>query len=235
MNLILKKKGTAKSFITIPQKREEIGNDLLASMLFCETLYEDNESIGKVADKEIVQKLVSPTGIAQYNYACVFAHTNIVMQISDTLQGSVTERIIKESITLFYIELILFEEAAIYIADDRIVNFLTQLDQYSPNQVLKNINLIISNHVRTIEFWDIQMNYPSSKKSVDDIRRAFKIRKEQEKIECNKAQLLTIHQIRSAIVDRTEASILSAAGIILTVISVIDIICLLYTSDAADE
>ena len=220
----LEKKGTAKSFITIPQKREEIGNDLLASMLFCETLYEDNESIGKVADKEIVQKLVSPTGIAQYNYACVFAHTNIVMQISDTLQGSVTERIIKESITLFYIELILFEEAAIYIADDRIVNFLTQLDQYSPNQVLKNINLIISNHVRTIEFWDIQMNYPSSKKSVDDIRRAFKIRKEQEKIECNKAQLLTIHQIRSAIVDRTEASIVSAAGIILTVISVIDII-----------
>ena len=65
------------------------------------------------------------------------------MQISDTLQGSVTERIIKESITLFYIELILFEEAAIYIADDRIVNFLTQLDQYSPNQVLKNINLFL--------------------------------------------------------------------------------------------
>ena len=147
-----------------------------------------------------------------------------MIQLSDTLQGSMTERIIKESITLFYIELILFEEAAIHIANDKIVNFLTQLDQYSPNQVLRNINFIISTHVRTIEFWDIQMNYPSSKKSVADIRRAFKIRKEQEKIECNKAQLLTIYQIRSGIVDRTEASILSAAGVILTVISVIDLI-----------
>ena len=220
----IEKKGTAKSFITIPQKREKVGNDLLASILFCETLYADNESIGKVADMEISRKLESPTGIAQYNYASVFAHTNIVIQLSDTLQGSMTERIIKESITLFYIELILFEEAAIHIANDKIVNFLTQLDQYSPNQVLRNINFIISTHVRTIEFWDIQMNYPSSKKSVDDIRRAFKIRKEQEKIECNKAQLLTIYQIRSGIVDRTEASILSAAGVILTVISVIDLI-----------
>lgn len=220
----IEKKGTAKSFVTIPQKREEIGNDLLASILFCETLYADNESIGKVADAEISKKLESATGIAQYNYACVFAYTNIVMQISDTLQGSMSERIIKESITLFYIELILFEEAAIHIANDRIVEFLTQLDQYSPSHVLKSINFIISTHVRTIEFWDIQMNYPSSKKSVDDIRRAFKIRKAQESIECNKAQLLTIYQIRSGIVDRTEASILSAAGIILTVISVVDLI-----------
>lgn len=52
----------------------------------------------------------------------------------------------------------------------------------------------------------------------------LKSERSKKKIECNKAQLLTIHQIRSAIVDRTEASILSAAGIILTVISVIDII-----------
>lgn len=112
--------------------------------------------------------------------------------MSDTLAGSITERITRESITLFYIELILFEEAAIQIANHRIVNFLTQLDNYVPSSVLKQINAIVSDHVRTIEFWDIQMNYPSSKKSVDDIREAFHIRKELELIERNKAQLLTI-------------------------------------------
>ena len=97
---------------TIPQKRgEEIGNDLLSfHVILLKTLYEDNESIGKVADKEIVQEISITDQVAQYNYACVFAYTNIVMQISDTLQGSVTERIIKESITLFYIELILLKK-----------------------------------------------------------------------------------------------------------------------------
>lgn len=220
----IEKKGTAKSFITVPQKREMIQNDLLASILFCETLYDDDESIGKVADAEILKKLESLTGSAQYNYACVFSYTNVLIQMSDALAGSITERIVKESVTLLYIELILFEEAAIHIANDEIVRFLTCLDKYSPDTVLRNINFIISNHVRTIEFWEIQMNYPSSKKSVNDIRRSFKIKKEQEIVERNKTQLLTIYQIRSGIVDRTEASILSAAGIILTVISVTDLI-----------
>lgn len=220
----IEKKGSAKAFITTTRKREEIRDDMLASMLFCETLYEEGEALGKVVDTEIRRKLETENGMAQYNYATVFAHTNILIQISETLAGNLTERIIKESITLFYIELILFEEAAIHIANDQIVRFLTSLNKFSPNTVLKNINFIITDHMRTIEFWDIQMNYPSSKKSVDDIRKAFKLRKEQETIERNKTQLLTIYQIRSDIVDRTEASILSAAGIILTVISVTDLI-----------
>lgn len=220
--LDIEKRGTAKSFITLPQNRNTIADDLLASILFCETHYAENESLGTIADNVIVEKLKSEHGIAQYNYACVYAHTNVVIQMSDTLAGSITERITRESITLFYIELILFEEAAIQIANHRIVNFLTQLDNYVPSSVLKQINAIVSDHVRTIEFWDIQMNYPSSKKSVDDIREAFHIRKELELIERNKAQLLTIYQTRSDIIDRKEAAILSAAGIVLAGVSSVE-------------
>lgn len=220
----IEKKGAPKSFITTSKDRKEISDNLLASILFCETFYEDGEVLGTVIDTEIVKKLASKNGLAQYNYASVYAYTNVAIQLSSTLAGNMTERIVKESITLFYIELILFEEAAIHIANDKIITFLTQLDKYSPDTVLKSINKIISSHMRTIEFWDIQMNYPSSKKSIDDLRRAFKIRKEQEVIERNKTQLFAIYQIRSSIIDRTESSILSAAGIILTVISVIDII-----------
>lgn len=220
--LDIEKRGTAKSFITLPQNRNTVDDDLLASILFCETHYAENESLGTVADNVIVEKLKSEHGIAQYNYACVYAHTNVVIQMSDTLVGSIAERITRESITLFYIELILFEEAAIQIANHRIVNFLTQLDDYVPSSVLKQINAIVSDHVRTIEFWDIQMNYPSSKKSVDDIREAFHIQKELELIERNKAQLLTIYQTRSDIIDRKEAAILSAAGIVLAGVSSVE-------------
>lgn len=222
--LDIEKRGSAKSFITLPQNRDAINDDLLASILFCETHYDENESLGTVVDDTIMEKLKSKHGIAQYNYACVYAYTNVLIQMSENLAGSVTERIVRESITLFYIELTLFEEASIHIANHHIVNFLTQLDNYLPSYVLKQINTIISEHLRTIEFWDIQMNYPSSKKSVDNIREAFNIQKEIELIQRNKAQLFSIYQTRSDIIDRKEAAILSAAGIVLAGVSSVEAI-----------
>lgn len=220
----IEKKGSAKSFLSIPCDRKDIGNDMLASMLFCETHYMQDEELGTIIDPFIEKKLASNYGIAQYNYASVFAHTNIAIQLSNTLAGTILERITKESVTLFYIELILFEEASIHIANDQIINFLSRLEKYTPSSVLQNINFIISNYVRTIEFWDIQMNYPSSKESINHLREAFNIEKEQALIERNKSQLLTIYQTRRDIIDRKEASILSTIGVILAGISSVEAI-----------
>ena len=79
-------------------------------------------------------------------------YSNIVLQTSEFLRGTITERIITESITLFYIELLLFEESAINIANDEIIRFLSNLDNYSPSTVLDNINVIISDYSKTIDF-----------------------------------------------------------------------------------
>lgn len=218
------KKGSAKAFLTIPKMKKNVPDDLLASLLFCETYYNDGELLGTVVDKEITGLLSDEQGIAQYNYASVYTYSNILMQMSESLSGSLTARIVKESITLFYIELLLFEEAAINIANDEIIKFLTNLDEYSPKVVLRSINLIISEHVKSIDFWDIQMNYPSSKKSIDDIRKAFKIENLREIIKRNLDQLLMIYDTRSDIIDKTESSILSTIGAVLTILSVISLI-----------
>lgn len=218
------KKGSAKSFLTVPKSKKDIPEDLMASLLFCETFYEDAKVLGKVVDEDITQLLANEHGIAQYDYASVYTYSNILLQASEGLVGSLTDRIVRESITLFYIELLLFEEAAIHIANDEIIRFLTQLDQYSPGTVLKNINTIISDHVKSIDFWDIQMNYPSSKKSVDDIRASFKIEHLRSIIQRNLDQLLMIYNTRSDIVDKTETSILTTIGAVLTTLSIMSLL-----------
>ena len=220
----IEKKGSPKSFVTLPINRSDIGDDLLASILFCETYYEYNESLGTVVDKDILRILKDKHGMAQYDYACVYAYSNILVQLSEHLSGSIWERINVEAITLFYIELIMFEEAAIHITNDLIIDFLTKLDDYVPVEALKEINVIISNHSRTIEFWDLQLNYPSSRKSIDNIRKSFEIDKYIKTLERNREQILMIYQTRSDIIDRKEAAVLSAAGIVLAGISSVEAI-----------
>jgi GNAT superfamily N-acetyltransferase len=218
------KRGTAKVFMSIPHDRLHISDELIASILFCETYYNEEEGLGRVVDKSIKGQISDKYGSAQYSYASVYTHTNVLLEISEKMFGSINDRITNESITLFYIELILFEEAAINVANDKIIQFLSELNHYKPGYVLRTINSIISSYVRTIDFWNIQMNYPSSKQSFEDIRDAFNIKNEQLKIERNKEQLLNIHKIRSTIIDRIESAILSTAGTILTVVSAFDII-----------
>ncbi|MCD7930339.1 MAG: hypothetical protein LUH15_02650 [Tannerellaceae bacterium] len=198
--------------------------DLLAALLFCETLYEEGESLGKIIDKELMQILVEKYGTAQYNYASVYVFTNILMQISPTFVGDLYSRIEREAVTLLYVELVLSEEAAIYIANDEIIKFLTNVTIFNPRDVLKNINFIVTEHVKSIEFWDIQMNYPSSKQSLNKIRNKFKIEPARRVLKRNQEQLLMIYNTRSGIVDKAEAGILSILGAILTVISVVNFI-----------
>jgi len=213
-------KGTPKNFLTITDDRENIKDDLLASMLFCETLYEDGIAIGKVIDKDITRILSDNNGNAQYNYATVYTYKNILIQMSKSFQGGLYERIVMETITLFYIELILFEVSAIEIANDSIIGFLGSIDKHQPKDVLKNINNILSEHVKSIDFWNIQMNYPSSKKSIDDIRKDFNIDEERAVFQRNKEELLMIYDTRSDIVDKSEAKLISFIAAIFTIISI---------------
>lgn len=220
----IRKKGVARNFLTVMDRRDNIQDDLLASMLFCETLYEDGECLGKVVDEEVVAILSSRNGNAQYNYATVYTYRNILLQMSDSFQGKLYDRIYMESVTLFYIELILFEEAAIEIANDEIIRFLGTIDDYSPRNALKKINTVLSEHLKSIEFWNIQVNYPSSQKSIDDIRTAFHMDETRKMIGRNQKELQMIYEMRSDIVDKAEATFFSALGAIFTIISVMNFI-----------
>lgn len=196
--------------------------DLLASTLFCETVYEDGEALGRVIDKEIIDILSNKNGLSQYNYAAAYSYKNMMIQLSDGLRSSLYERVKKESITLFYIELLLFEESAMGIANDKIVSFLSEIDKYTPRKTLMKINNIMTEHVRTIDFWNIQVNYPSSQKSLDELTKSFNMDEMRAIFQRNKKELLMIYDIRSDIVNKGESSLMSSILMILTVVSVLN-------------
>ncbi len=220
----LYKCGAPKCFITLFDERKNIDDTYISSLLFGETYYEDNTGLGKVVDNKIIHMLGLEYGIAQYNYASVYCYKNAVIQMTSRFRTSINERIIQESITLFYMELIMFEECAISNVENNISNFLNKLDYYNNSTVLSNINSILSNYAKSSDFWDIQMNYPSSRKSVEEIRNAFQISKLREDVSKKKDTLLNICTIRDTILDETEGYFISIIGIIVAAFSCADLI-----------
>lgn len=219
-NYGLEKNGSAKNIITIFRDRKEVSDDLLASVMFSETLYEEGEALGRVADPEIREKLKNPTGFSQYSYAAAYSYNNLIVQLSETICSSVENRIITESITMHLAELAALEESAICFANKHIVEYLSEIDRKSSSQTLKSYGNILSEYAKTIDFWDIQMNYTSSQKSTEEIRKAFRIDKQLEIYARNQAALKEVYQTKSDYVDKVESSILTAVGAILTVISI---------------
>lgn len=223
-NYKISKKGSPKNFVTIPKERNEIPDDLLASLLYCETYYSNGEVIGSVIDKEIVELVKKPYGEALYNYAHLYGYSNISIQITPTNIGKgLYERVLIESYSLFYFELILLEEASYNIINDEILEFLSVIDKHSPIQVIKKIDFIYSEHMKTLEFLNIQMNYPSSNRSLELDRKAFKMDELAKLVERNISQLNNIYNTRSDIIDKLESSILTTIGAVLTVVSIVSL------------
>lgn len=220
----LAKAGTAKTFVTSFEKRKDISDQVLSSILFCETYYEQGEGLSQIIDSQITELLSKSHGVAQYDYADVFMNTNIVFQCSPNLLYSVEDRIITESITLFYIELVLFEEAAICYADGKIKNYLSDLSKSSPNRILHDYGKQLREYASTIDFWNVQMNYPSSKVAIDNIRKYFKINELLDEYKRDQDIFRRIYETKSDYADRVESTILTTVGAVLTTISVIQLI-----------
>lgn len=218
----IKKIGEAKSFVTSFTKKEEIRKDLMASMMFCETHYAQKEGLGKVVDEDIITMLTKKTSLAQYDYADVYIGSHILLQCLNDYRGCLDDRVLNESVTLFYVELVCFEEAAIAYASQNIISYLATIEVRSPNSTLRRYYRMLSEYAKTVDFWDVQMNYASSKKSVDNIRLGFGIDELLNRYNRNQKILRQVYESRRDYIDRIEAGLLTALGAIITVISIVD-------------
>ena len=214
------KRGTPKIFSIFPCSKSRLTDSQLASLLFCETIYPDGEVFGSIIDEDLLAITGSETGMGQYDRAFVCAYTNAIFQFSECFAGSVPDRLCEASITLFYVELILFEEAAIQIADRAIINLFTYRDSDDPVDFLAKVDAIYDDYTKTIDFWDTKVNYPSSQKSIDMLRKAFRIRGQLEEMKRNQEQLQITFQTKSDMVDRIEAKRMNTSLAILSVLAV---------------
>lgn len=221
---LIYKRGTAKMFLTIPQKKDCLQPAQVASLLMAETIYDKDQSLGNFSDKDILKIINSETGIGQYDRAFVCGYTNTLIQFYDQLHCSVISRLQEEAITFFYIELLAFEEAAINIAQKQIVLSLTNVNKIGTKNFLRTAMHIHKRYAQTIEFWDVQVLYPSSRKSISAIRTAFKLDEQLNRMYRYDQELQTIFGLKRDILDRTEASILNYILLFLTLIESLSIV-----------
>ena len=212
------KRGTPKSIVTVPQNKDCLPNSHIASLLMSETIFASDEDLGLLIDEEVVNITESATGMGLYDRAFVCVYTNTFIQFCNNLYTSVKARLSEESIVFFYVELLALEEASIQIIDRNIIECLSQTKNITPIKFLKKTLNIHKQYARTIEFWDIKLNYPSSKKSISMIRKAFKIDDLIRGLKRDAKELQIIFEAQKDIMDRTEAAILNYIIFFLTII-----------------
>lgn len=215
------KSGNPKSFITVADGYP-ITKGILASILFGETYYPSEEGMGNIKDREILQ-IIDQGGSGQYEYAQIYAYRNVMIQITKNFGWTISERLKQETITAFYIEMILMHEAAVSQANSHVMTLLTD---NSSNYKSKNYYLNIINHInieysKSIMFWDTEMNYPSSQKSVDMIKEAFNHKSLMDTYNRNIEFINFMVDIQANIMENSESSTLNFIVLVLTVLQII--------------
>jgi len=217
----LTKRGTPKIYAVIPNEKSCLAENQLASLLAAETIYPDGENFGNIIDRDILAAVTSATGMGQYDRGFFCAYTNVMLQFSPDLFCSLQERIAEESIALFYTELLLLEEAAIKIADDSMIGLLSVDRVEDPVLFLQEAEKIYNHYSGTIPFWDVQVNYPTSRKSMQMIREAFQIPQMLEQMQRTREHMQTVFDTTSEMIDRKDSIRVNSS---LTIISMLAII-----------
>lgn len=216
----IRKSGFPKIFAVIPCERDIMTPGQIGALLSGEMIYEDGESFGTIIDSEIIEIVKSKTGMGQYNRGCVLAYRSVVLQFDKQLKGLLVDRIAEEIISQFYIELIMFEESAINSTNDSITDLLGNPNFLTPVQYLKAVEKIQVDYSKTMCFWNITLNYPTSQKSIEMLRDAFRIEKQLDKLEKNKTQLEEVFDTKNDIIDRVETKRVDTSLAVLSILAI---------------
>ena len=82
---------------------------------------------------------------------------------------------------------------------------MAEVMRIEPTEFLTRARTITNRYLNTVDFWNVSVNYPSSQKSLQMIRKSFLIDELKEKMEYNQKQVGNIFDINREIVDRQEA------------------------------
>lgn len=197
--------GTPKSYEMIPKEKNCLNKKQLGAVLLSETIYEEGEDFGEFTDAEILKLTNSETGMGQYSRAFVVAHTNVLLDFEKDLRGTIQARMYNAAFTCFYVELLMFEEAALTCFNKELIDLMAEVMRIEPTEFLTSARTITNRYLNTVDFWNVSVNYPSSQKSLQMIRKSFLIDELREKMEYNQKQVGNIFNINREIVDRQEA------------------------------
>lgn len=119
--------GTPKSYEMIPKEKNCLNKKQLGAVLLSETIYEEGEDFGEFTDAEILKLTNSETGMGQYSRAFVVAHTNVLLDFEKDLRGTIQARMYNAAFTCFYVELLMFEEAALTCFNKELIDLMAEV------------------------------------------------------------------------------------------------------------
>ena len=223
-------------FISDEENDIETHKSYISSILYGETSFAEEEELGKIVDDSIDDLLAREYGDNIYDYAKFYISRVTVLQCEDTYKDYVVERIDFAVVELFYIELVCLELAAIYNASSNISKFINNYNiqtsfwkrlkekfTASSEGVLDKIDEIVEEYARTLDFWDVPMNYHSSKKALDVIRDKFEVEREVAQLSRNRSEISAIYESRKTKSSAFSNYVMSLIGIMLTLSSVISL------------
>lgn len=179
------------------------------------------EPIGDICGKTLNHW--ADDNIAQYDIAKVYASDRCLLEIRKDIELDVMLRLKSQAVELFFIEVLLFQEAAISRVCERVAYHLNYVFNHSNSknstEVLFNLSKEMANAIMFIDHK--RLRYPSVRLSSQEIAQRFGLPQELEKYYKYRSILDEMITLNSNEQDEVEASLMNFLLLILTMIQVI--------------
>lgn len=214
--------GTSKGLVFIDG---EISQEEVIKILACES-----QPVDTIIGTKLVQ--MSTNNIAQYNSAEVYCAENVLLELQKTFLKDIKERIENEAIEVFFMELLLLQDAAISRICNRIIK---ELDIEIKNPIRQNnvqvLDELSCETAQAILFLDFNcFIYPTVRNAAEEIAKNFGLDKLIDRYYKYKDALETLISIHTNRVEEMESNNMNILLLVLTLTQVIPIFIELFTS-----
>jgi len=214
--------GTPKGLVFVDG---ELSQDEIVKILACEC-----DPVDRIIGHQLVER--ASINITQYNSAKVFCSENVLLELQKNFNMDHKARIANEAIEVFFMELLLLQDAAISRICNKIIKEL-ELEIKNPTrkdniQILDELSCETAQAILFLDF--NYFIYPTVRNAAEEIAKNFGLNKLIDKYNRYKDSLETLVNIHSNRVDEMENSNMNILLLVLTLTQVIPILAELFTS-----
>lgn len=217
--------GTIRTALFMKEPPSE--NDMI-STLICEA-----GSSGKITGKRILTEINN--NIAQYSSADIFASDICIIEISKHFDLSYENRLNGQLLTLFILELIQLQEAALTKVSNAIFSMIVNKTYVTDTLALKKMEELTEEYSKAMLLWNIHnFKYRTAQSLADEFSSKFRMEKRFEEFFQYKTVLEQLTSIHANRINISESKILNSILLILAFIQIAPILNniyqLIYTS-----
>lgn len=191
------------------EQRHLLSQGTIKSTIFCSRMLDRREDLMMllacewIRDNTLISRPLvkaAEENIAQYTSAEIYASERALVEFPKEFNDLWEERLVRQSLTLFIVELLVFRDAAINAANNTILFHLERQDLFNTRDAFKWIEDLGQEFSQAITFWNVRnFRFLTAQLLADGISEAFHMEHQMVKYESNKSifeQLVSVHSSR---------------------------------------